>query len=107
MANLSQQKRLRMLEFLQTIREEHKNDDDVLAALSEIESELNAKNMASYGNSMRKPYIYRCAIIFLYLQNAQIKKSLLIQAETIISCWRGIISIVYDCWKKRIVAKLI
>ena len=43
MANLSQQKRLRMLEFLQTIREEHKNDDDVLAALSEIESELNAK----------------------------------------------------------------
>ena len=32
-----------MLEFLQTIREEHKNDDDVLAALSEIESELNAK----------------------------------------------------------------
>lgn len=43
MANLSQQKRLRMLEFLQTIREEHKNDDDVLAALGEIESELNAK----------------------------------------------------------------
>lgn len=43
MANLSQQKRLRMLEFLQTIREEHKDDDDVLIALSEIESELNAK----------------------------------------------------------------
>lgn len=31
-----------MLEFLQTIREEHK-DDDVLIALGEIESELNAK----------------------------------------------------------------
>ncbi len=27
MANLSQQKRLRMLKFLQTIREEHKDDD--------------------------------------------------------------------------------
>ena len=43
MANLSQQKRKRMLEFLQTIRDEHKNDDDVLIALGEIESELNAK----------------------------------------------------------------
>ena len=43
MANLSQQKRQRMLEFLQSIREEHKDDDDVLIALGEIESELNAK----------------------------------------------------------------
>lgn len=33
-----------MLEFLQTIREEHK-DDDVLIALGEIESELNAKKI--------------------------------------------------------------
>lgn len=32
-----------MLEFLQTIREEHKDDDDVLIAIGEIESELNAK----------------------------------------------------------------
>lgn len=43
MANLSQQKRQRMLEFLQTIREEHKDDDDILIAIGEIESELNAK----------------------------------------------------------------
>ena len=43
MANLSQLKRQRMLKFLQTIREEHKNDDDVLIALGEIESELSAK----------------------------------------------------------------
>lgn len=43
MVNSSQQKRQRMLEFLQTIREEHKDDDDVLIALGEIESELNAK----------------------------------------------------------------
>ena len=43
MANLSQQKRQRMLEFLQKLREEHKDDDDVLIALGEIESELNAK----------------------------------------------------------------
>ena len=32
-----------MLEFLQTLREEHKDDDSVLIALGEIESELNAK----------------------------------------------------------------
>ena len=43
MANLSQQKRQRMLNFLDTIRQEHKDDDDVLIALNEIESELNAK----------------------------------------------------------------
>ena len=43
MANLSQQKRQRMLEFLQRLREEHKDDDGVLIALGEIESELNAK----------------------------------------------------------------
>lgn len=43
MANLSQQKRQRMLEFLQTIREEHKDDDNVLIAIGEIESALNEK----------------------------------------------------------------
>lgn len=43
MANLSQQKRQRMLKFLQTVREEHKDDDNVLIALGEIENELNAK----------------------------------------------------------------
>ena len=43
MANLSQQKRQRMLEFLQRLREEHKDDDSVLSALGGIESELNAK----------------------------------------------------------------
>jgi len=32
-----------MLEFLQTIREEHKDDDDVLIAIGEIESALNEK----------------------------------------------------------------
>ena len=43
MANLSQQKRQRMLEFLQTLREEHKDEDTTLAAIGEIETELNAK----------------------------------------------------------------
>ncbi len=43
MANLSQIKRQRMLEFLQYLREEHKNDDNILIAIGEIETELNAK----------------------------------------------------------------
>ena len=43
MANLSQHKRQRMLEFLQKLRNEHKDDDSVLMALGEIESELNSK----------------------------------------------------------------
>lgn len=43
MPNLSQEKRQRMLAFLDTIRQEHKDDEDILIALGEIESELNAK----------------------------------------------------------------
>lgn len=43
MSNLSQIKRQRMIECLQKIREEHKDDDEMLIALGEIESELNAK----------------------------------------------------------------
>ena len=43
MANLSEQKRNRMLAFLNTIRDEHKDDDNVLIAINEIETELNAK----------------------------------------------------------------
>ena len=43
MANLSQQKRQRMMNFLSKLKEEHKDDDSVLIALGEIESELNAK----------------------------------------------------------------
>ena len=42
MANLSQIKRQRMLEFLSKIKEEH-NDDETLIAIGEIENELNSK----------------------------------------------------------------
>lgn len=43
MANLSQQKRERMLAFLDRIREEHKMDEDTLIAINEIENELTRK----------------------------------------------------------------
>lgn len=41
--NLSKMKRERMLAFLDIIREEHKDNEDVLIALGEIENELNSK----------------------------------------------------------------
>ena len=43
MPNLSQFKRERMMAFLQKIKDEHRDDDEMLIALGEIESELNAK----------------------------------------------------------------
>ncbi len=43
MANLSQQKRERMLALLNKVKEEHKDDDEMLIALDEIENELNSK----------------------------------------------------------------
>lgn len=42
MANLSQQKRERMLKFLEAIKAEH-TDDESIIALNEIENELNSK----------------------------------------------------------------
>lgn len=43
MSNLSQIKRQRMLGFLSKMKEEYKDDDDMLIALGEIENELNSK----------------------------------------------------------------
>lgn len=43
MANLSQIKRQRMLSFLDSIRNEHIDDDDILIAIGEIENEINSK----------------------------------------------------------------
>lgn len=42
MANISQQKRQKMLEFLNELKKQHQ-DDDSLRALGEIESALNEK----------------------------------------------------------------
>ncbi|WP_139903944.1 DNA methyltransferase [Clostridium thermarum] len=43
MANLSQEKRQRMLNFLTIIKEEHKDNDEALKAIYEIENELVSK----------------------------------------------------------------
>lgn len=43
MANLSQIKRQKLLDFLNRIKEEHREDDEALIAINELESELNEK----------------------------------------------------------------
>ena len=43
-----------MLAFLQKIMDEHRDDDDILIALGEIESELTSRSTALCGSSMRK-----------------------------------------------------
>ena len=43
MPNLSQMKRQRMLSFLEKIKNEYKNDDEMLIALGEIQNELTSK----------------------------------------------------------------
>lgn len=43
MANLSQEKRKRMLNFLNTLKEKNKGDDKTLIAIDEIENSLNEK----------------------------------------------------------------
>lgn len=42
MANLSQQRRERMIAFLETLKEQHTHDDSLIA-LGEIEKELKSK----------------------------------------------------------------
>ena len=42
-SNISKQKREQMMQFLSKLKEEHKDDDAMLIALGEIETELNAK----------------------------------------------------------------
>lgn len=43
MANLSKERRDKMLSFINKLKDEHKSDDDCLIALGEIESALTAK----------------------------------------------------------------
>ena len=81
MANLSQEKRQRMLAFLETIRKEHKDDDEVLIALGEIESELNAKKYGLVWERHEEAVDVQMRDNIPYLLNARTKKSPLPQAE--------------------------
>ncbi|HQA85910.1 MAG TPA: hypothetical protein PKZ85_08060 [Erysipelotrichaceae bacterium] len=43
MDNLSKLKREKMLAFIDSLRQQHKTDDQILIALGEIENEINSK----------------------------------------------------------------
>ena len=64
MRNLSKIRRNKMIEFLNRIREEHKDDDETLIAINEIEHELNSKK---YGLVWEEHYriIFRYFLKFL------------------------------------------
>lgn len=55
MANLSQEKRQRMLSFLNQLKAKNRDDDETLMAINEIENALNEKNMVWYGSDMKRP----------------------------------------------------
>ena len=59
MPNLSQLRRQKMLEFLSKIKEEHKDDDDTLIALGEIENELTSKKYGLVWKSTKKPLMLK------------------------------------------------
>ena len=90
MPNLSQSKRERMLAFLQKIKDEHRDDDDMLIALGEIESELTSKK---YG------------LVWEQHEEALSVKLLRPLVRDIISFWRGTIFTHFICLPKRIAVK--
>lgn len=58
MANLSQLKREKMLAFLEKLKEQH-TDDESLIALGEIEKELKLKKYGLVWGSTKKPLTFR------------------------------------------------
>lgn len=106
MANLSQQKRQRVLEFLQTLREEHKDDDSVLIALGEIESELNAKKYGLVWEQHEEAVdVQMRTQIPVFTEDAD-REITAVPEDHTISCWRAIICTASVFWKKRIRAAL-
>lgn len=106
MANLSQAKRHRMLEFLHKIKEEHKDDDSILIALGEIESELTAKK---YGLVWEQ---HEEAVDVMMRDNIPVftedmdRKLPVPQVGSIILSLRAIICIPSVCWKRPMLDEL-
>ena len=106
MPNLSQIKRERMMAFLQKIKDEHRDDDEMLIALGEIESKLNAKK---YGLVWEQ---HEEAVDVMMQDNIPVftevaeKKSLKLLAMDLTSFLRVTIFTPFVYWKKHIKAKL-
>lgn len=66
MANLSQIKREKMLKFLETLKEQH-SDDESLIAINQIENELTSKKYGLVWEEHEEVDV-KCGRIFLCLQ---------------------------------------
>ena len=102
MPNLSQIKRQRMLDFLAQIKEEHKDDDAMLIALGEIESELNAKKYGLVWEQHEEAVDVKMRTLYPSSKKTRTEKSPVPQAKSITFSLRAIISIACVCWKRRI-----
>ena len=97
MANLSQQRRERMIAFLETLKEQH-TDDDSLIALGEIEKELKSKKYGLVWEEHEEAVDIQMK--FLYLRKSKKKKFMLTKMVHTIFCLRAIICIVFIYLKR-------
>ena len=105
MPNLSQLKRERMLAFLQKIKDEHRDDDDMLIALGEIESELTSKKYGLVWEQHEEAVevMMRDNIpVFTEVPEREITAA---PGQGITSFWRVIISTPCGYWRKPIKAE--
>ena len=104
MANLSQERREKMLAFLETLKEQH-SDDESLIALGEIERELKAKKYGLVWEEHEEEVdvIMRTHIPPCLWQTIARKYSLTQSQKIIIFSWKVTICTHYACWRKLIV----
>ena len=105
MPNLSQLKRERMLAFLQKIKDEHRDDDDMLIALGEIESELTSKKYGLVWEQHEEAVdvMMRDNIpVFTEVPEREITAA---PVRDLISFWRETIFTRFICSPKRIAVK--
>ena len=60
------------------------------------------KSMVWYGSDMKRPSMWRCGRISLFSRKIRIRKSRQRRENRTISFSKGIICIVWSCWKRRI-----
>ena len=73
MPNLSQIKRQRMLDFLETLKKEH-TDDESIRAFTEIENQLRDKNMDLFGRNIQSEWMRCSKKTFPFSQKMLIRK---------------------------------
>ena len=106
MANLSQERRERMLAFLQTLKAQH-TDDDSLMALGEIEKELKAKKYGLVWEEHEEEVDVKMRThIPVFTVDVAWRLTAIPAANASTFCWRATTFTLCACLKKHIVAEL-